>query len=31
MGLASGVDLGTEVGGSRATVGEVAREDGLDE
>lgn len=31
MGLASGVNLGTEVSGSRAAVGEVAGENGLDE
>lgn len=31
MGLAGGVDLGAEVGSGRARVGEVAREDGLEE
>ena len=31
MRLAGGVDLGTEVGGGGARLGEVAGEDGLDE
>lgn len=31
MSLAGGVDLGAEVGGSGATLREVAGEDGLDE
>lgn len=31
MGLASRVDLGAEVGSGRTGVGEVAREDGLEE
>ena len=31
VGLASGVDLGAEVGSGRAGLGEVAGEDGLDE
>jgi hypothetical protein len=31
MRLAGGVDLSTKVGGSGATLREVAREDGLDE